>query len=339
VTLTPITPMPRYRGWLSQVVRPLEKFIDEYTDPREHYVDLQEIAEGESGSVYAARVIDAHKLKLPYFPSLNLEDNGGKGTFVAIKNVPILPAGSSKLKDLERELSLMHGIRNEFVLGMDALYVDLVEDSLWIRMELMERSLADVVALVNDGLMVQERMMARFASDILLALEYLQTHQIAHRDLRSDNLLLNREGILKIADFSNAVRVTPEQPMSSDAVGVIYWQAPEVKRGPYDPLKVDVWSLGATVWEMAEAQPPFSAVQDPRQIGNQWPPLTQPEIYSRCFHEFLRLCSEPSAARPSPHELSDTAFIRNACGRQVIIHTLSQCRAIEERMLQEGNGP
>ena len=41
-----------------------------------------------------------------------------------------------------------------------------VEDGLWIRMELMERSLADVVGLVNQGLMVQERMIARFASDV-----------------------------------------------------------------------------------------------------------------------------------------------------------------------------
>jgi p21-activated kinase 1 len=170
--LTPSpSPSPRYRGWLSQVVKPLERYIDESTDPREHYVGLQEIAEAESGSVYAARVIDAHKLKLPASSS---DDNNGpsassndaQGTFVAIKNVPILPVGSAKLDDLQRELGLMEGIRHAFVLSMDALYVDLLEDSLWIRMELMERSLTDVVALVNEGLMVQERMMARFASDV-----------------------------------------------------------------------------------------------------------------------------------------------------------------------------
>jgi serine/threonine-protein kinase CLA4 len=40
----------------------------------------------------------------------------------------------------------MKGVRDEYVVGMDALYVDLVEDSLWIRMELMERILANVVS-------------------------------------------------------------------------------------------------------------------------------------------------------------------------------------------------
>jgi len=77
--------------------------------------------------------------------------------------------------------------------------------------------------------------------------------------------------------------------------------------GPYNALQVDVWSLGATVWEMAQAKPPFADAQDPRQIGDQWPPLSQPEIYSRSFHEFLRLCSQPASSRPDPGILSDVS--------------------------------
>jgi serine/threonine-protein kinase CLA4 len=150
------------------VVAPLEDFIDDHTDPRDHYIDLHEVAEGESGSVYAARVVNADKLNLPTITPPYRTGDGSGDTFVAIKNVPILPSGSPKLDDLHRELTLMKGVRHEYVLGMDALYVDLVEDSLWIRMELMERSLADVVGLVEDGLMVQERMIARFASDVSL---------------------------------------------------------------------------------------------------------------------------------------------------------------------------
>ena len=73
--------------------------------------------------------------------------------------------------------------------------------------------------------------------------------------------------------------------------------------GPYNALKVDVWSVGATVWETAESEPPFADVQDPRLMGDRWPSLHQPEIYSRSFHEFLRLCSEPSSSRPDPSEL------------------------------------
>jgi p21-activated kinase 1 len=263
-TASPLSPFQRYRGWLSEVVAPLEEFIDEAVDPRDYYLDLQEIAEGESGSVYAARLTDKniHKLKLP--PLVKAQDGddlaNGKTTLVAIKSVAIMPSGSPKLLDLERELTLMRGLWHDNVLSMDAVYVDLMEDALWIRMELMERSLADLIGLIGSGLMLQERMMARFASDVccfyqcrwnilthlrsqvLQALQYLEKHWIAHRDVRSDNLLVNSHGILKlskclmvsldrlcsnlfrIADFSNAVQVTRESPMRSEMAGVVYWQ-------------------------------------------------------------------------------------------------------------------
>ncbi|PPQ90271.1 LOW QUALITY PROTEIN: hypothetical protein CVT25_013096 [Psilocybe cyanescens] len=331
-TSTPLSPFQRYRGWLSDVVAPLEEFIDEAVDPREHYLDLREIAEGESGSVFAALLnpTTAHKLRLP--PLVKAQDAdeviNARPVMVAIKSVAIVPSGSPKLVDLQRELSLMRGLGHENVLGMDGVYVDLVEDSLWVRMELMERSLADIIALVGDGLQLQERTIARFASDVLCALEFLQKHNISHRDVRSDNLLLNKNGVLKLADFSNAVQVTPGSSMRSDAAGVVFWQAPEVPsipssslraninsnpllssfpspRPPYDALKVDVWSLGATVWEMAQQDPPFA---DTQQFAERWPPLRQPELYSPAFHDFLRKCSEPAAVRPSPSELLKFRF-------------------------------
>jgi serine/threonine protein kinase len=65
---------------------------------------------------------------------------------------------------------------------------------------------------------------------MLLALDYLQDKGIAHRDVRSDNLLLSPDGVLKLADFSNAVQLGPNERMRNDLVGVIYWQAPEMRK-------------------------------------------------------------------------------------------------------------
>lgn len=171
----PLSPFQQYRGWLSAVVAPLEEFIDDGVDPRDHYLDLKEIAEGESGSVFSARLNPqtASKLSLP--PAIKTKDmeemsqHPEQVKLVAIKSVAIVPSGSPKLVDLQRELTLMKGLAgHENVLGMDGVYVDLAEDSLWVRMELMERSLADMVGLVGDGLMLQDRMLARFASDVRL---------------------------------------------------------------------------------------------------------------------------------------------------------------------------
>ncbi|KAM6493356.1 kinase-like protein [Amanita muscaria] len=328
--------MPRYRGWLSAVVKPLEDFIDDAIDPREYYIDLQEIAEGESGSVFAAQLApnkDLAKLRLD--AGLVAQDQqtlaSGEPVAIAIKSVAIVPSGSPKLDELGRELKLMRGLGHENILSMDALYVDLLEDSLWIRMELMERSLADVVSLVEGGLQLHDRMIARFASDVVQAFQFLQSHQIAHRDVRSDNLLLNIQGVVKLADFSTAVQVSPASPLQDDIVGVPYWQAPEVRSPPYNALKVDVWSLGATVWELAEAEPPFSSTH---QLADRFPALSDPKLFSPAFHDFLHQCSEPPDSRPDPAKLGAHQFMKNACGRNVIIQLLAQCMNIEKQQYQ-----
>ncbi|KAJ7489241.1 kinase-like protein [Mycena latifolia] len=332
----------RYSGWVAAAVAPLADFIDEAADPRDFYCDLQEIAEGESGSVYSVALVPTaplHRLKLP--PLVRARDvddvENGRRTLVAIKCVALLPGGSQKLTDVERECRLLRGLWCEQVRGIDALYVDLVEDALWIRMELMERSLAGVASLVYVGLRLKEpRIIARFTSDMLLALDYLQRHNIAHRDLRSDNLLLNSEGVLKLSDFSNAVLVTPEMPRSADPVGVVYWQAPEVRSGSYDPLKIDVWSVGATMWELVEATPPFADTQQPAE---RWPPLTDPELYPSAFHDFLRQCSDPAASRPTPKALLQTPFPQMMCERLDIVQLLSRCMAIEPGLRAGGARP
>ncbi|KIK92281.1 hypothetical protein PAXRUDRAFT_147672 [Paxillus rubicundulus Ve08.2h10] len=364
---TPVSP------WTSTFAHPLLTSLQPYItplDPTSCFTDLVEIAEGESGSVFAARVSPSPT----DFQSQARRQEGTErpipaGTsHLAIKRISLPPPLfasspiedsplSSKLSSLLHELVLLKDLNHEHLLLLDAVYVgpssddddgagsaSALDTSLWIRMELMERSLADVVGLVGDGLALQERMVARFASDVLHGLEYLQKQFIAHRDVRSDNLLLNASGVVKLADFSNAVQVTRNMPTATGVVGVIYWQAPEMRAGPYNALKVDLWSLGATVWELAETVPPFSmpaspsaqttfSIQSVRQVGPQWPPLSHPEHYSRGFHEFLKLCGREAAGRPGPGELLNTPFIRNACGRAVILQLLSQCRSIEEVMV------
>lgn len=171
----------RYPGWLSGVVSPLAPFIDETVEPRDHYIELQEIAEGESGSVFAARIDPDNADKLDLHPNVKGRDTAeikkGAPALVAIKVIAITPPSpnvqipeAQKLIDLEKELKLMKGLWHENILGLDALYVDLTEDTLWVRMELMERSLADIVGLVTDGLILHDRMIARFALDVSVSL-------------------------------------------------------------------------------------------------------------------------------------------------------------------------
>ena len=179
------SPNPRYPTWLAAIVLPLVEFIDDAADPRALFTDLQEIAKGESGSVYAAHAVPAVAQQFqpltPRSPARILaqeckrcETEGCEGTAqVAIKRLPIARGGSPKLTDLRRELELARALRHANVLRMERLYVDVVEESLWIGMELMDRSLADVLGVVGEEALdgggpvaVTEKMIARFVWDV-----------------------------------------------------------------------------------------------------------------------------------------------------------------------------
>ncbi|KAJ7106399.1 hypothetical protein C8R43DRAFT_825575, partial [Mycena crocata] len=174
----------RYEGWVESAISLLRRFVDDSVNPRNHYLDLEEIAECAEGSILHVARLSAVKRDLLRLPTR-------RQTFVAIKSIPIMPTGTPKLLELHYELSLMGDIHNSNILGFDTLYLDPVEDTIWIRMELMARSLSSVIDLNGVGLILSDRVIAGCTKDILSGLEHLRLHGIAPRNICSDNVLIN----------------------------------------------------------------------------------------------------------------------------------------------------
>lgn len=137
---------------LPLVLLPLREYIYIEYEPREMFSNLQEVAQGQYGSVYAAHMASGVL--------------GSPDPVVAVKKVPIPANGTPKIGQLRHELGLMSLVRHKHILAADGLFFDFADDTLWIRMELMERSLADVLDLSEVGLVLEEHVIARFASDV-----------------------------------------------------------------------------------------------------------------------------------------------------------------------------
>eukprot|EP00879_Flechtneria_rotunda_P031540 GHRR01034462.1.p1 GENE.GHRR01034462.1~~GHRR01034462.1.p1 ORF type:complete len:305 (+),score=144.00 GHRR01034462.1:237-1151(+) len=138
------------------------------------------------------------------------------------------------------------------------------------------RSLSAVAAIAFKGGLPEAA--ARFyAACLVMALRWLHSRRILHRDIKPCNLLLFPDGYLKLADLGCCCQLPPGGTAAAQTrTGTAAYMAPEVATGatPYS-YPVDMWSLGVTVWQMvAGVLPPWTQEQPQQEVNQQpeeWP--------------------------------------------------------------------
>lgn len=133
-------------------------------------------------------------------------------------------------------------------------------------------------------------------------LEYLHFSHRIHRDIKSDNILVDVDGTVKLADFGFAANMTQERSKFNSVVGTPYWMAPELIKGKKYDGKVDVWSLGITALELADGEPPFLHEVEPLRALflitiSPAPGLRRPERWSEDLNHFLYVALKVKARR------------------------------------------
>lgn len=94
------------------------------------------------------------------------------------------------------------------------------------------------------------------AIQVAQGIQTAHSHHIIHRDIKPQNIIISREGKVKVTDFGIA-RASSSQTISSNAVGSVYYISPEQARGSYSDERSDIYSLGITLYEMVTGMVPF----------------------------------------------------------------------------------
>jgi len=136
---------------------------------------------------------------------------------------------------------------------------------LYIVMELVEGKPLNTL-IVGEGLPVES--VLRYGVQIAAALSHSHSRSIIHRDLKSSNIVVTPEGLVKVLDFGLAKRSEKDLlegatqtigPLDTaqGLTGTLQYMAPEILRGLETDHRIDVWALGVVLYEAASGQLPF----------------------------------------------------------------------------------
>ena len=138
-----------------------------------------------------------------------------------------------------------------------------------------------------------------FVRQIVAGVAYLHRMGIVHRDIKGANVLVNEQGVAKLADFGCSKQLTDIQSTSLEESlrsirGSVPWMAPEVVKQTGHDYKADIWSIGATMIEMATAKYPWPDSNNSWStilaIANATEPPPFPPNLSQQAIQFLQQC-------------------------------------------------
>jgi len=201
------------------------------------YQIIEKIGEGGMANVYKAKCLLLNR-------------------FVAVKVLrPELVSDDEFVSKFEKESQAAASLSNPNIVNIYDVGKD--GDVRYIVMELVRGVTLKTYIKGHNGYIPNDEII-EIAKQIALGLEHAHANRIIHRDIKPHNILINEDGIVKVADFGIARAVTSSTIVTAkEAIGSVHYSSPEQARGGFVDEKSDIYSLGILLYELATKKLPF----------------------------------------------------------------------------------
>ncbi|PPQ99462.1 hypothetical protein CVT26_014278 [Gymnopilus dilepis] len=219
--------------------------------------------------------------------------NWATGETVAVKEIQLSNIPKGELGEIMSEIDLLKNLNHPNIVKYKGFVK--TREFLYIILEFCENgSLHNISKRFGK---FPESLVAVYISQVLEGLVYLHDQGVIHRDIKGANILTNKDGTVKLADFGVAAKTGAAGAQDGAVVGSPYWMAPEVIEQSGATTASDIWSVGCVVIELLEGHPPYHTL-DPmpalfRIVQDDCPPI--PEGASPIVKDFLYHCFQKDA--------------------------------------------
>ncbi|KAL5843672.1 hypothetical protein ACOSQ4_009630 [Xanthoceras sorbifolium] len=223
----------------------------------EAYDKLDKVGQGTYSNVYKARDRDTGKI-------------------VALKKVKFDTSEPESVKFMAREIMILQKLDHPNVVKLEGLATSRMQYSLYLVFEFMQSDLSRIITRPEGRL--TEPQVKCYMHQLLSGLQHCHDRGILHRDIKGSNLLIDKDGMLKIADFGLANSFSPNQkrPLTSRVV-TLWYRAPELLLGSTNyGVGIDLWSAGCLLAEMFAGRPIMPGRTEVEQL-----------------HKIFKLCGSP----------------------------------------------
>ncbi|KAJ1254250.1 hypothetical protein BS78_K099200 [Paspalum vaginatum] len=206
------------------------------------------------------------------------------GLVVALKKVRVDGVGEAEsARFMAREIALLRRLGDHpNVVRLNGLVTSRLNTapSLYLVFEYMEHDLTGLTACATaSGRRLSLPQVKCYMKQLLSGIEHCHNNDVLHRDIKSSNLLVSEDGILKIADFGLATSYDPDnmRPMTSQVI-TLWYRPPELLLGAtHYGVGVDLWSVGCILAELLLGEPIFPGRTEVEQL-----------------HKIFKSCGTPS---------------------------------------------
>ena len=203
----------------------------------ETYKKEYKLGEGAYGSVYLAK-------------------NQVTGETVALKKVKLGKLPAAQKEKAKQEVTLLSSLKHPNIVAYKGSFT--YHDNLYIAMEYVDGGdLNDKILNQAKNPMSVKEILGIFAQ-IVLALQYIHSKNVLHRDLTPQNVFLTKSNIVKLGDFGVAKVMSNSLEQAQTMIGTPYYLPPEVWSGHSYNTKADIYSLGAILYEMCMREKPYT---------------------------------------------------------------------------------